>query len=129
MSFWQTDSRTPYGQKSISIVAENGKQFSPNSKITIVVSPDVAFFQPSESYLSLRVRVDNALLIPLHPLPPALPCPLLSALLSALPSALLSLSLSLCRETGRLRAGRRETNRRTCESIQMHILITDYCID
>ena len=59
MSFWQTDSRTPYGQKSISIVAENGKQFSPNSKITIVVSPDVAFFQPSESYLSLRVRVDG----------------------------------------------------------------------
>lgn len=46
------------GQKSISVVAENGKQFIPNAKIVIVVSPDVAFFQPSESYLSLRVKVD-----------------------------------------------------------------------
>eukprot|EP01047_Picozoa_sp_COSAG01_P027818 COSAG01_NODE_1849_length_9064_cov_212.400446_4_plen_530_part_00 len=64
MSFWQSDSRTPYGQTSLSIVAENGKQFTQNSKVVIVVQPDVSFFQPSESYLSLRVRVDH---------PPTLP--------------------------------------------------------
>eukprot|EP01046_Picozoa_sp_COSAG06_P014672 COSAG06_NODE_916_length_11564_cov_7.148190_6_plen_76_part_00 len=52
----------------------------------------------------------------------SLSCPLLCALPTTL--LLLYYSLSLCGETGRLRAGRRETNRCTCESIQMRILIT-----
>lgn len=59
MSFWASDSRSPYGQTSLSIVAENGKQFNQNAKIVLVVQPDVTFFQPSESYLSLKVKVDH----------------------------------------------------------------------
>ena len=49
-----------------------------------------------------------------------IPCP---ALCPALPLLLL---LRLCGET---ESGRRETNRRTCELIQMRILMIDYCID
>ena len=59
MSFWASDSRSPYGQTSLSIVAENGKQFNQNAKVVLVVQPDVTFFQPSESYLSLKVKVDH----------------------------------------------------------------------
>ena len=59
MSFWKADSRVAYQQKSISIVAENGKQFRENNKIVINVPADVAFFQPSESYLQFRVKVNQ----------------------------------------------------------------------
>ena len=54
MSFWASDSRSPYGQTSLSIVAENGKQFNQNAKVVLVVQPDVTFFQPSESYLIIK---------------------------------------------------------------------------
>eukprot|EP01051_Picozoa_sp_SAG22_P014810 SAG22_NODE_1849_length_3446_cov_3.782791_2_plen_554_part_00 len=59
MSFWKSDTRVAYGQKSIAIPAENGKQFNENAKVVIVVPPDVGFFQPSESYLQLRVKIDQ----------------------------------------------------------------------
>jgi hypothetical protein len=59
MSFWKSDTRVAYAQNSIAIPAENGKQFNENAKIVIVVPPDVGFFQPSESYLQFRVKIDQ----------------------------------------------------------------------
>jgi hypothetical protein len=59
MSFWSSDSRSSYPQKSIAIPAENGKEFNQNAKIVIVVPPDVSFFQPSESYLQFRVLLNR----------------------------------------------------------------------
>ena len=59
MSFWESDTRVAYEQTSIAIPAENGRQFSQNNKIVIIVPPDVNFFQPSESYLQCRVMVSH----------------------------------------------------------------------
>ena len=58
-SFWESDTRVAYEQTSIAIPAENGRQFSENNKIVILVPADVNFFQPSESYLQCRVMVSH----------------------------------------------------------------------
>lgn len=57
MSFWKSDTRVAYAQRSIAIPAENGKQFNENAKIVLVVPADVGFFQPSESYLQFRISL------------------------------------------------------------------------
>jgi hypothetical protein len=59
MSFWKSDTRVSYAQRSVAIPAENGKQFSENGKIVMLIQPDVGFFQPSESYLQFRVKVNT----------------------------------------------------------------------
>ena len=57
MSFWQANTKLAIGQKSVSIPAEVQGEYGENGKITIKIDPSTEFFQPTESYLSLRLKL------------------------------------------------------------------------
>ena len=57
MSFWQANTKLAIGQKSVSIPAEVQGEYGENGKITIKIDPSTEFFQPTESYLSFRLKL------------------------------------------------------------------------
>ena len=59
MSFWSADTKLAIGQKSVSIPAEVQGEYFENNKIIIKVDPSTEFFQPTESYLSFRLKLEN----------------------------------------------------------------------
>jgi len=72
MSFWQANTKLAIGQKSVSIPAEVQGEYGENGKITIKIDPSTEFFQPTESYLSFRLKLklgsaDNAMRLQLNP--------------------------------------------------------------
>jgi len=72
MSFWQANTKLAIGQKSVSIPAEVQGEYGENGKITIKIDPSTEFFQPTESYLSFRLKLklgsnDDAMRLQLNP--------------------------------------------------------------
>lgn len=57
MSFWTADDRIPISQTKVSIPAEHGLQYSPGQKCEFHLPSGIQFFQPSESYLNLVVKL------------------------------------------------------------------------
>ena len=72
MSFWQANTKLAIGQKSVSVPAEVQGEYGENGKITIKIDPSTEFFQPTESYLSFRLKLKlgstgNAMRLQLNP--------------------------------------------------------------
>ena len=57
MSFWTADDKIPISQTKVSIPAEHGLEYSPGQKCEFHLPAGINFFQPSESYLNLIVRL------------------------------------------------------------------------
>ena len=57
MSFWTADDKIPISQTKVSIPAEHGLQYSPGQKCEFHLPAGIQFFQPSESYLNLVVKL------------------------------------------------------------------------
>jgi hypothetical protein len=58
-SFWTAEDKIPMSQNKVSIQAENGLQYSLGQQINFVIPADVGYFQPSETYLRMDVRISN----------------------------------------------------------------------
>jgi hypothetical protein len=57
MSFWTADDKIPISQTKVSVPAQHGLQYSPGQKCEFHLPAGIQFFQPSESYLNLRVKI------------------------------------------------------------------------
>ena len=57
MSFWTSDDKIPISQTKVSVPAEHGLQYSPGQKCEFKLPAGINFFQPSESYLNLTVKL------------------------------------------------------------------------
>jgi len=57
MSFWTAEDKIPISQTKVSIPAQHGLQYSPGQKCEFHLPAGVNFFQPSESYLNLKVKL------------------------------------------------------------------------
>ena len=57
MSFWTAEDKIPISQKKVSIPAEHGLEYSPGQKCEFHLPAGINFFQPSESYLNLIVKL------------------------------------------------------------------------
>ena len=57
MSFWTAEDKIPISQTKVSVPAEHGLQYSPGQKCEFKLPAGINFFQPSESYLNLTVKL------------------------------------------------------------------------
>jgi len=57
MSFWTAEDKIPISQTKVSIPAEHGLEYSPGQKCEFHLPAGINFFQPSESYLNLTVKL------------------------------------------------------------------------
>ena len=57
MSFWTAEDKIPISQTKVSIPAEHGLEYSPGQKCEFHLPAGINFFQPSESYLNLKVKL------------------------------------------------------------------------
>lgn len=57
MSFWTAEDKIPISQTKVSIPAERGLEYSPGQKCEFHLPAGINFFQPSESYLNLTVKL------------------------------------------------------------------------
>ena len=57
MSFWTAEDKIPISQTKVSIPAEHGLEYSPGQKCEFHLPAGINFFQPSESYLNLSVKL------------------------------------------------------------------------
>jgi len=57
MSFWTAEDKIPISQTKVSVPAEHGLQYSPGQKAEFKLPAGINFFQPSESYLNLTVKL------------------------------------------------------------------------
>jgi hypothetical protein len=57
MSFWTAEDKIPISQTKVSIPAEHGLEYSPGQKCEFHLPSGINFFQPSESYLNLTVKL------------------------------------------------------------------------
>ena len=57
MSFWTAEDKIPISQTKVSVPAEHGLQYSPGQKCEFHLPAGINFFQPSESYLNLTVKL------------------------------------------------------------------------
>jgi len=57
MSFWTAEDKIPISQTKVSIPAQHGLQYSPGQKCEFHLPSGINFFQPSESYLNLAVKL------------------------------------------------------------------------
>ena len=57
MSFWTAADKIPISQTKVSIPAEHGLEYSPGQKCEFHLPAGINFFQPSESYLNLTVKL------------------------------------------------------------------------
>lgn len=56
-NFWTADDKIPISQTKVSIPAEHGLEYSPGQKCEFHLPAGINFFQPSESYLNLSVKL------------------------------------------------------------------------
>ena len=57
MSFWTAEDKIPISQTKVSVPAQHGLQYSPGQKCEFHLPAGINFFQPSESYLNLEVKL------------------------------------------------------------------------
>jgi len=57
MSFWTAEDKIPISQTKVSVPAEHGLEYSPGQKCEFHLPAGINFFQPSESYLNLSVKL------------------------------------------------------------------------
>ena len=59
MSFWTAEDKIPISQTKVSVPAQHGLQYSPGQKCEFHLPAGINFFQPGESYLNLRVKIQK----------------------------------------------------------------------